>query len=521
MKNIVLLSLVLLFCIVPAATAAPKEISVYLDGMKLQFSSKPFQTEGTTLVPFRAIFEALDADISYNSKTKTVKATKEDVTIQLILGQTVAFRNGDAIKLFTKPRSVSGVTFVPLRFISESFGCTIGTSGNQIFIKSPPTAGTPTPAPTPTPTQDPSTGSTPPAQSSPKALSKEEVGKLSNRVVYIEVFDGNGRTLGSGSGVVIGSEGEIITNYHVIDEAASVRVDFNDERSFTTSTLLIQDPQRDLALLKIPATGLPAVTIGNSSTLDLGEEVVAIGSPLGFKNSLTSGEVSTTSRMVDGHNFIQISTPIDHGSSGGALFNMQGELVGITSAGVQSSAAINLAIPSNDVTTFLAKSRSPQALSVPKQTASKLSAAEMESYLNANYNVLTYEDLKLSFKWMVIMSDEGDRYLIGGTMYDGTEWADWIDYQIEDRTVWPSMLYYMSEELRTDLGVTESFFTLYLNTHFDFYPSAFPAGSIKSEYPGYRLDYNFIYGSMDYSTGYLHFNLTPEDPNQSETMRMQ
>lgn len=105
-------------------------------------------------------------------------------------------------------------------------------------------------------------------------------------------------------------------------------------------------------------------------------------------------------------------------------------------------------------------------------------------------------------------------------MYNGLEWVDLINYQLNDETMLPSIIYYLSEELREKLEIENTFFTLYLNVYLDSYPSGFPSASIRSEYPGYRLDHNFIYGSMDYSSGYLFYNLTPDNPNAGQQMKM-
>jgi serine protease Do len=518
MKKFLLFWFALMIMIPGIASAAPKEMSVVLDGKKMTFAGKPIQEKGDLLVPSRAYFQALGAKYSFDGKTQSVKASRKNISLQFIVGQNVAFRNGEAIKLTAKPKLVSGNLYVPLR-IGESFGFTFKTKGTQVQIKSPVPSKPPVTTPDIPPTT-PAPEEIPQTTGKPRDLSTEEIGKLSNRVVYVEVYNEKGQALGSGSGVVVGSEGEILTNFHVIDGAASAKIDFNNQSTYTTSTMLLKDPERDLALLKIDAGALPAVTIGDSSALVLGQEIVAIGSPLGFKNSLTSGVVSTPSRLVSGQNFIQITAPIDHGSSGGALFNKQGQLVGITTALIQSSASINLAIPSNDVAAFLLKPKTAQALSVPKPQTAKLSADELTGYLNDNYGEITYKDLALHFNWQVFPSSDGERYLIGGTMSNGTEWADWMDYQQQDESVLPRMLYYMSEELRVEKGIEDSFFTFYLNTYFSSYPSSFPTSAITPEYPGYRLDYNFIYGAMEYSTGYLYYNLNPDDENETQRMNM-
>ena len=513
MRRIWVIVIAMIFLFPAAVNGAGTSASVYLDGAKLNFTSPPIETQGTTLVPLRTIFEGLGATVTWNPATQTVKATKNTTTIQIIIGQTVAFRNGESIKLLTQPKIVKGVTYVPLRFISESFGCTIEVKGKTIVITSPKSSTTVTPMPTATPA--PVTAGTNGVQT------VEQIGKLSDRVVYIEVYDKNGKALGSGSGVVVGSAGLILTNYHVVEGASSAKVEFTNQKSYTTSTILLQDEKRDLALLSITADGLPTVTVGDSSSLSLGEQVVAIGSPLGLKNTLTVGVVSTTDRTVEGQHYIQISAPIDHGSSGGALFNMKGELVGVTSALIESFANLNLAIPSNDVKAFMKLTPSAHTMvsSATAVAGSAMSAESLEKYMNDNYSDMSYNDLDLTFDWYVFKMEDGT-FGLSGVMYDGTEWADWVDELVKDDDDFSSMIYYFSEELRKDLKLTDTFFSLYLNVHLKNYPSSFPAASITQDSTGYELNYNFASGMVDYSTGYFYYNLTPEDEKAIERVKI-
>ncbi|USB34428.1 trypsin-like peptidase domain-containing protein [Paenibacillus sp. YPG26] len=519
MKKVVVLVLFLSMILPATVFGAEKGISVYIDGVKLQFTSKPIQENGTTLVPLRTIFEGLGANVKWDSKTQTVKASKNGVNIEIKLGQKFATRDGKKIALTTKPRTIASVTYVPLRFIGESFGNAIEVKGKDIYIISP--------APPSFEYVAKDSNTQAPSQPGSK-LTVQEIGKLSNRVVYIETYDASNKPLATGSGIVVSSDGRILTNYHVIDQASTVKIEFNDQRSFTTSTLLAKDEDLDLALLKISAANLPYVNIGDSASLQLGEEVVAIGSPLGYKNSLTSGVVSQTSRQVDGQNYIQISTPIDHGSSGGALFNMKGELVGVTSALIQSSANINLAIPSSDVKIFLSKPQTEQSLSTlvqskpaPNITAVNSAGAQvLTSYLNENYGGLTYGGLEMDFDWYVVPSKDGQQYLIGGSMKDGQQWADWVDMQDDDETAIPSLIIYLSNELRSNLKISDTFFSLFLDVYVDKYPGSFPAESITKEGSGYRLNYNFIFGSVDYTTGYLDYIIDPANNKNIQSMKI-
>ena len=136
-----------------------------------------------------------------------------------------------------------------------------------------------------------------------------------------------------GSGFIISGDGFILTNAHVVDGADEVTVRLTDKREFKARTVGA-DKRTDVALLKIEASGLPAVKLGDPAALRVGEWVVAIGSPFGFDNSVTAGIVSAKGRSLPQENyvpFIQTDVAINPGNSGGPLFNMRGEVVGINS----------------------------------------------------------------------------------------------------------------------------------------------------------------------------------------------
>jgi serine protease Do len=144
---------------------------------------------------------------------------------------------------------------------------------------------------------------------------------------------GGAPALGIGSGFIVSPDGTILTNAHVVQNASEVTVKLTDRREFKAKVVGI-DPQTDVAVLKIDARNLPSVKLGDPSTLDVGEWVVAIGSPFGFENTVTSGIVSAKARALpDGTYvpFIQTDVAVNPGNSGGPLFNLQGEVVGINS----------------------------------------------------------------------------------------------------------------------------------------------------------------------------------------------
>ncbi|MBM3347083.1 MAG: Do family serine endopeptidase, partial [Betaproteobacteria bacterium] len=141
------------------------------------------------------------------------------------------------------------------------------------------------------------------------------------------------RSSGIGSGFVVSADGYILTNAHVVAEATEVTVKLTDKREFKARVVGL-DKRTDVALLKVDASGLPAVRIGDPSQLRAGEWVAAIGSPFGLENTVTAGIVSAKARSLPSENyvpFIQTDVAINPGNSGGPLFNLNGEVVGINS----------------------------------------------------------------------------------------------------------------------------------------------------------------------------------------------
>lgn len=185
---------------------------------------------------------------------------------------------------------------------------------------------------------------------------------ITTEIKTTNIFGQTVQNAASGSGFVITADGYIVTNYHVIDGASNIEVSFVDGKSYV-GTLVGGDEENDIAVLKIDATGLTPVVIGSSDDLVVGDQVFAIGNPLGeLTYSLTGGYVSALNRSVtmdDGRrmNYIQTDTAINSGNSGGPLFDIYGQVVGIVSAKLSSSGStsaasvegLGFAIPMDDV----------------------------------------------------------------------------------------------------------------------------------------------------------------------------
>jgi S1-C subfamily serine protease len=161
-----------------------------------------------------------------------------------------------------------------------------------------------------------------------------------------------------GSGIVYDTSGHIITNNHVVERAQKINVLFHDGKSYTANIVGI-DPYADLAVVKVSADSsvLDPLPLGNSADLRIGDEVAAIGNPFGLSGSMTQGIISQLGRLLNPPdssfsipNVIQTDTPINPGNSGGPLLNMQGEVIGITTAiqsGTGEFSGVGFAIPSN------------------------------------------------------------------------------------------------------------------------------------------------------------------------------
>jgi serine protease Do len=166
---------------------------------------------------------------------------------------------------------------------------------------------------------------------------------------------GQGRLIptGVGSGVIVSPDGYILTNNHVVDEADKVEVELNDNRKFTAKVIGTDSPS-DVAVIKIDATGLPTVALGDSDRVEIGDLVLAVGNPLGIGQTVTMGIISAKGRQTPGRDpsafedFLQTDAAINQGNSGGALVNLRGELIGVPSQILSRSGGnigIGFAIP--------------------------------------------------------------------------------------------------------------------------------------------------------------------------------
>lgn len=252
-----------------------------------------------------------------------------DTYYQFIASQNSLYVDGVEIKM--PLYNYQYTNYAPIRAVAEAVGLDVSVVGTRIDFTS---------------------------KSIEAEKTTTEIAKNVESTVFIKNYDtfdmANASIISTGSGVVL-DNGIIVTNFHVVEDGFRYGIVFNDTdegREHRTSSWINIDLFRDICILPSPIFNARGAKLGNSDTLKLGEKVVAIGSPLGFKNTVSEGIISGF-RKIDGYNYIQITAPISPGSSGGGLFNSRGELIGITTLKVIDGESLNFAIPINEVKTII------------------------------------------------------------------------------------------------------------------------------------------------------------------------
>lgn len=178
-----------------------------------------------------------------------------------------------------------------------------------------------------------------------KDLNAQQIyAKCSSAIFYIETYDMNHNPLYSGSGFFTSADGRAVTNYHVLEDAFYAQIILPDNTKYDVKGVRGYDIEKDVALLQIDGMDFSYLNMGTSANITGGEHIYTIGSPKGLSNTITEGIVSNPNRNADGVRLIQISAPISSGSSGGALLNTKGEVIGITSSAIADAQNINFAV---------------------------------------------------------------------------------------------------------------------------------------------------------------------------------
>lgn len=206
---------------------------------------------------------------------------------------------------------------------------------------------------------------TPGATATSELTAKQIINKYGNAVVYIGVSDKNHIVTASGSGFIVKSTGVVVTNFHVINGSSYASVALQNGLKYEVKSVLNYNENGDIAILQLAnATNLSTVNLGDSSKAEVGDNAFAIGSPEGYANSLSTGIISGINRKNDRGVDIQTTASITYGSSGGALFDIYGNVMGITYSGYDSAGDIGFVIPINEVKPFLNTSNEKTLLQI-------------------------------------------------------------------------------------------------------------------------------------------------------------
>jgi hypothetical protein len=249
----------------------------------------------------------------------------------------------------------------------------------------------------------------------------QDIAKESRKVVLLYIYDKNGFKIASGSGFLVSEDGKVLTNFHVVDGASKIKAVNSDGEYVDVKGIYYYNKDEDLALLQLDSNKkFPYVQLGDSSALEQGDQIVAIGSPKGLQNSISEGIVSSLRKDIrPGYTDIQISAPISPGSSGGALFNMKGEVVGITYAKINGGENINFAIPINEAKAILNNT----------STLSPISTIEKYDKEAAYYGFENYLAEKYTYFWI----DGTKVYIDGFDVYESKDGKNlYIDMLISD-----------------------------------------------------------------------------------------
>lgn len=184
-------------------------------------------------------------------------------------------------------------------------------------------------------------------------LTKEQIfANCAPAVFYVVIYDKMGTMIKTGSGFFIDSSGLAVTNYHVIDGATSAVITTPDGSEYPVTGVYDYDENVDMALIQVEGSDFPYLKLGDSDAIETGADVYAIGSPLGYQNTISDGIISSSYRDVEGMHFMQITAAISSGSSGGALIDDTGKVIGVTTATAVNAQNINFAVPINEITSF-------------------------------------------------------------------------------------------------------------------------------------------------------------------------
>jgi len=251
-------------------------------------------------------------------------------------------------------------------------------------------------------------------------IAAKEITKIAEEagpaVVLITVYF-EGTEVGLGSGFIIDPNGVIVTNYHVIEYSDEARVKLIDGKEYKVKGVYAYDAAQDFAVIAVKAKNLPVIELGDSDSIAVGAPVVAIGNPRGLENTVSEGIVSARREFEGWGKFIQLTAPISPGSSGGALLDTSGAVIGITTASYRESQNLNFAVPINEVKPHL-KLAELHELAEVSGSLEGLSSTEVSNYAWSSLDGGKLDDADAYFnKFIELAPDDASGYLGLGHVY--------------------------------------------------------------------------------------------------------
>ena len=436
-----LLCAILMFACLPLGASAAR---VVLSPQNLTVNGRPVECEkynidGSNYFKLRDIAYLLTGtanqfEVGYDPETRTVTITSGQPYTpngeELVVGMdrsstaqpsTQSIVINGTVNSDIGAYNLGGNNFFKLRDLGNVLGFTVDydQASNTAIILSTGSAPDPVPEPSPEPTPEPT------QEPEARALTSKEVFDLcSPAVFFIQTYDIVGDKYATGSGFFIDESGIAVTNHHVLENAITAEITLTNGKVCDIAGVLYYDRDRDYAVIQVDGSGFETLKLGDSAELSGGDVCYAIGSPRGLQNTISNGIISNPSRMSNGTELIQTTAPISPGSSGGALINEYGEVVGVTSSSITSGQNLNFAVPINaivDTGKIRAAKNGGSVLTLPKY-------AEENAYLE-------YESLPDMYDSMVYATSGYNELANGDTAAGTISGNNWDLYYVYCNTV--------------------------------------------------------------------------------------
>ncbi|AEY65924.1 stalk domain-containing protein [Clostridium sp. BNL1100] len=297
----------------------------------------PIIQNSRTMLPVKFISENYGCTVQWDGANRKITVKSGENTVVLQIGNKTVYKNGIGFLSDVAPFIKDNRTYIPVKALSESIGKNVFYYSKLILISEPET--------TFNSAIDQTLIGEMLSKYTEQKLTIEQIAAFDKSTVMIYSLDSNKVPFSQGSGFYIG-EGVIVTNYHVVKDARSIIIETENGSQYEIAGMVEWDQTLDLAMLKTKQKpDMITLKLGFNKTLVKGQQIVTISSPYGFKNTVSDGIISGFRKEGD-VNLIQITAPITFGSSGSPLFNMYGQIIGINSSGMESG-NLNFAISVN------------------------------------------------------------------------------------------------------------------------------------------------------------------------------